>query len=202
MNCNKSKRWISDALDGVLSAPEMVRLDRHLQTCKTCCAYQKNLEVLRIRARELRDAGVDPQHMLDLQLRLKTQLSAPALHTPKPFRFFGAGPVRWGWGAAAAAVVTAVLILLFIPRGIPVPGEESLAFSLEESLSQIYAEIGEDVELERSFDQLLEATVRDLVDSSFFGFEGGFLDSHSFLESLSEEELNALEQKLKKDIES
>lgn len=36
MSCERSELWMMEALDSVLSAPDRLRLDEHLQTCSRC----------------------------------------------------------------------------------------------------------------------------------------------------------------------
>jgi hypothetical protein len=134
--------------------------------------------------------------------RLKERLRAEAgveRATARPYPVFRD---RRAWLAAGALAAAAVLVLLVLPPQKAGLRDKGVAFSIDETLAQVFTEIGDDPELERAFNTLLASFLRGIMESSPGGIGLGHYDSPLLWQDLTEEELRFLENEIKKEMKS
>jgi len=202
MSCRKWERWISDAQDGELSLRRQRHLKLHFGTCPACRIYAARLRVLHAQSEGLEDEPVSAQQARDMLARLKERLRAEAEAERAPARPYPVFRDRRAWIAAGALAAAAVLVLLVLPPQKAGLRDEGIAFSIDETLAQVFAEIGDDPELERAFNSLLASSLRGIMESSPGGIGPGHYDSPLFWQDLTEEELRFLENEIKKEMKS
>jgi predicted anti-sigma-YlaC factor YlaD len=120
MNCKKSQQWISQDLDGELSARRKVRLDAHLESCAACRELREQWARVGARLRETRPAAaVTPEAAwADVRRAIRNAGATPAPEAPWIF----VPALRW-----AAATALAVVIGLFVMRTIRGPTPAGVA---------------------------------------------------------------------------
>jgi hypothetical protein len=197
MNCTKVEKWLSDRIDGALSERKTRAIEAHLEKCAACRSYAASLEKIHEEILHLEREEASPAFWEGFAQRLKANLgSAREMKNRRPF-------VRgWNWvwsGAALLAVVLVGLYLLLFQNPQP---QEMVVFSLENSLTRIYQEIGDDSELEELFNSILVESINEYLEDSEWRERPEFLNNLLFWENLTEEELKFLESEIKKDITS
>lgn len=197
MNCTKVEKWLSDRIDGALSERKTRAIEAHLEKCAACRSYAASLEKIHEEILHLERGEASPAFWEGFAQRLKANLgSAREMKNRRPF-------VRgWNWvwsGAALLAVVLVGLYLLLFQNPQP---QEMVVFSLENSLTRIYQEIGDDSELEELFNSILVESINEYLEDSEWRERPEFLNNLLFWENLTEEELKFLESEIKKDITS
>ena len=195
MTCEKCRRWVSDGLDGRLSAEKERALLVHLDRCPSCRRYATDLEIIDARARS-REAERPPAgYWEDLNRRLNARLADLAAGERNPGRLKASGMKRaWAGVVPVMAVFLGVYLFLAKPAAQPVDH----MFSMEDALAGIYLEIGDDADLESRFSQSLAASVAEALQDA--GGEGGtrFPEEIIFWESLTDEDMRLIESGLRK----
>lgn len=191
MRCKRAERRISDDLDGALGARKRAGLSRHLRDCPRCRFYAASQGLLRDKARGFEKPVPSPDFWNAFNRRLRAGLEAERTQDSAP-------PVpgrRWAWAGSALALALVVASLVFLRNGAG-NGLAVSTFSFEDSLTQIYQAIGEDDDLESSFNQallvLLGEVFQDAEEIGLPGAEGGL----SIWEGISEDELGWLEEEV------
>jgi predicted anti-sigma-YlaC factor YlaD len=205
MSCRTWEKWISDDLDGALSLHKKERLQRHFKSCEACRSYAARLQRLREYANQLVAAEpVSQSHLEELQEGLKPRLAAAARELQGDGSAWknGRGQRRWTWWALGALAAAAVLLVLVLPHGDRQGPDEVYAFSLEEALTLLSAELGDDWSLEVSFNELLAANFRKTAEIPDEEFHMNPFESPLFWENLTEEELRYIESVIKKEMKS
>lgn len=204
-SCRTWKKRISDDLDGALSSPTKKRLQKHLADCEACRAYAARLERLHQCAKDIAAAEpAGPSHLQELRESLKPRLAEAAreLREGGASRKSGVRRKRWPWWAVGTLAAASLLFVLVVPQGDRQGPTEVYAFSLEDALASLSAELGNDLRLEVSFNELLAATIPDAAEASDTEFLGNPFENPLFWEDLSEEELRYIESEMKKEIKS
>lgn len=197
MTCQKYEKWISDALDGVLSRKKKKILEDHLTRCSDCRAYEERLSWIQGEAWRMEKAKPSPFYWQEFSASLEGKLKAlePESETPRPFR------LSWKWAWMGAPVLLALtLSLVFFPRQRPAP--ENDIFSYEACLIRLHQEIGDDAKLEEHFNRIILGSLREGLDSAVLEEHSLISEDPFFWESLSEEELKFIEQEIKKEMKS
>lgn len=197
MTCRKYEKWISDAFDGALPEKKKRILGGHLTLCSNCRAYEERLGRIQGEASRLEKTKPSPLYWGEFSASLERKLKALVLERKTPRRL----RLGWRWAWVGAPVLAAlVLSLVFFPR--QKPGQENDIFSYEACLNRLHQEIGDDAKLEDDFNRVILGSLTEGLDSAG-------LEEHSFLpedpffwESLSEEEMEFIEQEIKKEIKS
>ncbi len=198
MGCTKIEKWLSDRIDGELSQKKNKALEAHLEKCAACQSYAASVEKIHDEARSMRRPDASPVFWEGFETRLKANLDSFRLKE-KEKRTFKIG-WKWAWsGAALLAVVVVGLYLLFF-QGKPSP--ELVVFSLENSLTEIYQEIGDDSELEELFNSLVIASIGESLDGSDWEESPGMYENLLLWEDLTEEEMKVIESGIKDDVKS
>jgi hypothetical protein len=198
MRCKKIEKWLSDRIDGELSKRKEELLEDHLERCVSCRSYAASIEKLQDEAGSLEKPEVSPAFWEGFASRLKANLTSfkQGEKEKRPLA------LRWNWvwsGAALLAVVVVGLYLLFFQSQ---PPQEMYVFSLENSLSRIYQEIGDDPELEKLFNSVIMASIGESLEDSEWREHPDFLENLLLWEDLTEEEMKFLESEIKKDVKT
>jgi len=197
MRHRKIQKWLSDSRDGELSGKRRKILGRHLEKCASCCSYAKDLERITLETRKIKRPEVYPAYWEEFNLKLRAKISSLS-QDKKVVAFFQ----RWKWAFAAAAIVVVIALGLLLYFTQSQSAQEAYIFSFEDSLNQIYQEIGDDSELEELFNLVIMASIGETIEGSGETMKLNFFGEPLLWDSLSEEEMRLLESELKKNIKS
>jgi hypothetical protein len=201
MRCKKAEKWISDWMDGVLSARREGILRSHLARCRSCSEYARQVRLLKEETEALYAgaAGAFDGEAFSARLRsnLVRQKRGEGKISSSP------GKPAWRWAAAATSLLLLLSIQLLFP---PSRYEETWANlypnSYEGTLSEITRELQLDRGLEDVFNSLILTSIEEELDGEEMDYYGGYPWRSLLMEELSEEDLKWLEKELKKDITS
>lgn len=197
MRCQKIEKWLSDRIDGELSKEKEGLLEDHLEKCASCRSYAASIAKLQDEAVSIKEAEIPPVFWEEFVSKLQANLKS--FQQEKKER----RPLMLGWnwvwsGAALLAVVVGLYLLFFQSQ----PTQEMYVFSLENSLSRIYQEIGDDSELEELFNSVIMESIGESLEDSGWREHPDFLENLLIWEDLSEEEIKFLESEIKKDVKT
>jgi predicted anti-sigma-YlaC factor YlaD len=197
MICQKYEKWISDALDGALSERKKRNLNSHLTDCSDCHAYQESLSRIQAEALRLDKAKVSPSYWENFSASLKKRLQAlePEREAPRALRLSW----KWAWAGAPVFLALGISLVFLLNRG---QAPENDIFSYEACLSRLHLEIGDDAKLEDNFNHVILGSLRGGLDSAALEERYLFSEDPFFWESLNEEELEFIEQEIKKEMKS
>jgi predicted anti-sigma-YlaC factor YlaD len=198
MKCPKYEQWISDALDRSLSEKRRKILEDHLAQCPDCRAYNDRLS--RIQAEALRPEKIkpaSPQYWEEFSASLEKKLQAlePERETTRLSR------LGWKWAWAGAPLLLALALGLVFLRNQGRPLEDDV-FSFEACLNLLGQEIGDDAKLEENFTRLILGCLKEALGSAVLEERWVVSDDPFFWESLSDDELEFLEQEITKEMKS
>ena len=197
MGCRKIEKLVSNNIDGELPEKKKKILEAHLKGCSSCRSYAKTIERIHEETKNLEMPEVSPAYREEFASRVKTRITS--LQPEKGIRLPLFSRWKWAWTAAALAFVIVVGSVLYLTKSRQ--PQEMYIFSFENSLAQIYQEIGNDSELEDLFDSVILASIGETLEDS-----GGIIGPDSYessilWENLTEEEMRFLESEIKKDPE-
>lgn len=201
MKCAKIEKWISDDLDGALAPRKKPALDRHVASCPACRAYRLNLEKLQAGALGLDRAAERPEaYWRDFGARLAAGLRNDPAPRPAPSRAPLALRRPWAWGGAglAAAAAVAAYFVFLQPKALPGP----FVFSFEDTVASIMEEIGDNSELESSFNLALQASIEEAIREDGESALRQLTDDPLVWEGLTEDEMALLESKIRNEKQS
>lgn len=182
-------------LDREFSEKRQQLLKKHLEECAACRAYKESIEKIHVESKSLEKPNLSPEYwqMFNSKLRTKLLSIEPEEYKSKPFLLRW----KWAWAAASSILIAAIglYFLFFQPNATP----ETYAYSYEDALSQIYQEIGNNSELENSFNQLILVSIQETIQGNL---PQNFSDDPYLWESLTEEDLVFLESEIKKESRS
>jgi hypothetical protein len=197
MKCRRCERLISDELDGALSARDGGRLADHLVVCPSCRAYKKSLELLQERAGHGEDIPMSSEYLEGFSARLRVRIAAvdgaerprrPALRVP-----------RWVWLAAPLATA-ALLVFLEIGRLGPSAGFD---FPLAEGdMGAINQALIDNPDLAVDLNSLIVGSIQDDIGGISPEEVPALVDDPSFWDNLSEDEAEAIDGEIRKEIKS
>jgi len=197
MKRHKYEKWISDALDGGLSLKKKKILEGHLAQCPDCRTYRACLH--RIQEEALRVGGikVSPSYGEQFSARLEKKLRSlePARETSRPFR----PSWKWAWAGAPVFLALGISLVFLLNRG---QAPENDIFSYEVCLDRLHQEIGNDAKLEADFNRIILGSLGEGMDSGALGEHSLLSEDPFFWENLSDEELQFMEQEIKKEMKS
>lgn len=194
MACKKFERWISDEIDGKLASGRKSALDRHMKACAACRSYKNDLDVLQSAGKNAGKPELPEAYWAEFNSRLAAGLSPPALKNKRRLRPLVIRP-RWALSVATFLLIVAAGLFFFLPR--PQGLRERYIFSLEDSLTVIYQEIGEDADLESAFNQTLLASIGETLRASQEEVDPFFGENPLIWEGLTDEEILAIEDGLR-----
>jgi Putative zinc-finger len=200
MRCKKAEKWISDDIDGCLSADQRRLLESHLAECGSCRAYHKRLVNIQKESRGLFLPQVAPGYWQESILRLKARLEA----RKDGLKIGGRQAIavfprrRWAWAGATALLVVA-FGLYFILSG-PKDSRDIVAFSFEDAIKGINQDIGSNPELERELDLIIQDSIHEHIGEISEVANPFHYENPLFIESLNEEELQLLDRALKTEL--
>lgn len=133
--------------------------------------------------------------------RLKLRIETPEARNrnPVPVRvpIFGAAR-RWAWaGAVSILALSAGLYLNLSTSRLPI---ETYPLTLEETINRLYERIGDNPALEDDFALLLQASIKDQAGDEDGDVKRLLYGNSSFIESLSDEEIQLLDSHLNKEL--
>jgi hypothetical protein len=203
MRCEKAERWISDDLDGALSAGRKKRkLEAHLTSCPGCRSY---------RERSVRLAGIVVQApvrtedekraflaRLDVRIRaLKAGAASGKDRTRQAPAFFPGS--RWAWaGAASLLVLAAGLYLVLAPGG---PVGTIFQAAPEETWASLERQLETSPDLVRDIDASLRASLDEPLRDMSAEVIPLIIEHDLFLEGLSDEDAELLAAEIALQIE-
>jgi predicted anti-sigma-YlaC factor YlaD len=196
MGCKKIEKWLSDRIDEELSQKKIKALDAHLKKCAVCRSYAASIEKIHDEAKSMGRQDASPAFWEGFVSRLKVNLNSPR-QEKKERR-----PVRlgWNWVWSGTAILIVVIIGLYLLFFQSMPSQEMYVFSLDNSLTQIYQEIGNDSELEELFNSIVIASIGESLGDSEWVESPDFFENLLLWEDLTEEEIKFLESEIKEDV--
>ena len=198
MECRKIEKWVSNNIDGELSEKKKKILEAHLKKCSSCRSYAKVIQRIHKETKSLETPEVSPVYWEEFTSSLKTKISSSLPEKRRGGALF----LRWKWawvGAGLIFVIVVGLTLYLIQNKAP---QEVYIFSFENSLSQIYQEIGSDPELEDLFNSIILASIGETLEDSGWIISPDFYENPLLWENLTEEEMRFFESEIKKDSNS
>jgi hypothetical protein len=198
MVCKKIKKWLSDRIDGELSEKKIKALDAHLEKCAACRSYAVSVEKIQDEAKSMGRQDASSAFWEGFVSRLKANLNSSRQEKEerKPVR------LGWNWAWSSAALLIVVIVGLYLLFFQSMPSQEEYVFSLENSLTKIYQEIGDDSELEELFNSIVIASIGESLDDSEWEESPDFFEKLLLWEDLTEEEIKFIESKIKEDVKS
>jgi len=173
----------------------------HLSRCAPCRDYRRRLERIQNGARASSSPQVPAAYWESAIARLKLRIETPEARNrdPLPGRVpMSAAARRWAWaGAVSILAMGAGLYLLLSPPRLPV---ETYPLTLEETISRLYERIGDNIALEDEFASLLQASIRDQAGDEDGDVARLLYGNSSFIESLSDEEIQLLDSQLNREL--
>jgi len=200
MRCEKAKRWISDALDGRLSEKKRFRLGAHLEECPICRSYKTGLERVQEEAILARDKGPGPEYFAASLIRLRVRLKAEdaaTLPIERPAPAFSPRG-RWVWASAASVIFAAAGIFFISSRTRPPQELYSLAF--DEPLASFEHQIADSPEVASDFEKAVRKSLRETAGIRHADVDPLLADHTMLVESLTEEEIQAFDAAIQKEI--
>lgn len=198
MKCKEIEKWLSDLIDEELSERKRKEVDDHLQKCSLCRAYQEKLERIQTTVKEVDSGRVAPDYWEEFPSRIKDRISSfrPRQRERSPFAW------GWRWAWVGAALILVIFMGLYLMHFQPRAEQEVYVFSFEDSLAQVFQEIGENSELAGLFNTVILVSIEETLGETEREIVPG-LESLSFPEEeLTEEELIHLDSEIKKEIKS
>lgn len=198
MKCKKIEKWLSDLVDGELSDRKKKDVESHLQECRLCRSYLERLERIQTTAKKLDYGRVTPTYWEEFPSRIKDRISSlkPRQKERSPFAW------SWRWAWVSAALILVIFIGLYTFYFQTRAGQEVYVFSFEDSLAQIFQEIGENSEMADIFNTIILESIRESLGETEGGIVPGFEDLTFPEDDLTEEELIYLDSEIKKEIKS
>jgi len=198
MKCKKIEKWLSDLVDGELSERKRKEVESHLQKCSLCRSYQEQLERTQTTAKELDYRSVPPDYWEEFPSRIKDKISSlrPRQRERSPFAW------GWKWAWVGAGLILVIFIGLYIFYFQTRAGQEVYVFSFEDSVAQVFREIGENSELADIFNTIILESIGESLGETEGEIVPGFEDLFFPEDELREEELIFLDSVIKKDIKS
>ena len=201
MRCKKIEKWISDGMDGKLSAEKRTILESHIVACASCRAYREHLENIQKESQGLLRPERAPAYWQESISRLKAGLGAGKGAAAKIKEIRSPSFLsKWTWAwAGAAALVVVAFGLYFILSG-PKTSQEIMAFSFEDAITRIDQEIGKNPELEKDLNSVIQDSIFEHIGEINEAANPFHYENPLFLESLNEEELQALDSAIKDEL--
>jgi hypothetical protein len=194
MRCKKIEKWISDGIDGRLSAEKRTILESHIAACASCRAYREHLENIQKESQGLLRPQPAPGYWQESISRLKAGLRAAqgagtkVKEIPSPSFLF-----KWKWAWAGAAALLVVALGLYFILSSPKARPEMMAVFLDDAIAGIDQEIGDNPELEKYLNSVLQDSIYENIGEINEAANPFHYENPLFLESLTEEELLALD---------
>lgn len=195
MGCKKIEKWVSNNIDGELPEKKKKILEAHLKRCSSCRSYAKIMERIHKEAKNLEMPEVSPAYREEFVSRIRTKISSAQPEEREGAPLFS----RWKWAWTAAALIFVIVvgsILYLTQRRQP---QEVYIFSFEDSLAQIYQEMGSDSELEDLFNSVILASLGETLEDSEWIIQPDSYENSILWENITEEEMRFLESEIKKD---
>jgi hypothetical protein len=198
MKCKKIEKWLSDLIDGELSERKRKEVEDHLQECSLCRAYQEKLERIQTTGKELDSGRVAPDYWEEFPSRIKDRISSfrPKQRERSPFAW------GWKWAWVGAALLLVIFMGLYLIQFQPRTEQQVYVFSFEDSLAQVFQEIGGNSELANLFNTIILASIEETLGETEREIVTGLEDLSFPEEELTEEELIQLDSEIKKEIKS
>jgi anti-sigma factor RsiW len=194
MRCQTARKRISDDLDGRLDARRRAGLEGHLEGCRSCRDYRRDLESIQAEAglpQETREG-----FWTDFERRLEARLDAAT-----PGRARVAVPFaprrRWAWAAAAAATLAGISLWLALPR--PVPPLAEAWLPTDDILDPLVRAAEADPDLAGRIDREIRASMEEFLPSRESSEALLPAADPLFWESLSDDDLRAVVATLEKE---
>jgi len=197
MKCRKYEKWISDALDRALSERKTKILEDHLAGCPNCRVYKERLSMIQHEALRLEVTEVPPSYWQEFSQSLGKKLRAlePRKEAPNQFR------LSWKWAWLGAPVLLIWVLSFIFLRDRVQPLEDNI-FSYEACLDRLYQAIGDDLGLEENFNRVILGSLSEGLDFATIEESPVLSDEALFWEDVSDEELEFIEQEIKKETKS
>jgi anti-sigma factor RsiW len=196
MSCAKYERWISDRLDGALSAKRERALEAHLQTCQSCRIFVREAQRVQKEIKAFPTEPLSETYWEDSLKRMRAKLAGQEMRPAK--KVLPAWGWKWAWLAAPLLLAALGAFLIFRQPARPVADDY---LNAEERMGAIYSELGDNPDLERAFNLALESSIQESL-SPGSDVRESHLENPLLYRVVSEEEMNFLLQELKNELTS
>jgi hypothetical protein len=198
MRCEKSKRLISEDLDGRLPVKERSRLEAHRERCPDCRAYGAGLEKIQARAGRPAAEGPGPEYFAASLGRLRIALAAEAA-APGGYRKPHFAPQgRWAWAGAGSLLLAAAAVFFAVSRTRTPQEIFSLAF--DEPLASFEYRIADSPDVASDFAKAVQTSLRQSAVSKHADVEPLLNDHALQVESLTDDEVLDLDTALRSEL--
>jgi hypothetical protein len=198
MRCERSKRLISDDLDGRLPAKERSRLETHRERCPGCRAYRAGLEKIQARAGRPAAEGPGPEYFAASLGRLRTALAAEAAFRGGRRAPHFAPQGRWAWAGAGSLLLAATAVFFAVSRTRTPQEIFSLAF--DEPLASFEHRIADSPDVASDFDKAVRTSLRQSAVSRHTDVEPLLNDHALQVEDLTDDEALDLDTALRSEL--
>lgn len=196
MRCQEIEKWLSDNIDGELSEGQKKTLKIHLEKCSSCQGFARDLGKINEETKSLMNFKLSSNYWPAFLTRLQRDISS--LQSRE--RMTASVIMKWRWTLGSIAIIAAIVIGLLLHFNQANFSQEFYVFSLDESLSRIYQEIGDDQELEEVFNSVVFVSIAETFEGSERDIAFVFYEDFD-LDNLTEEETKWLISEIEKETE-
>jgi hypothetical protein len=197
MKCEHYQRWVSDDLDGVLTAKKRRRLESHLSACAACWSYRQELALIQAEAGALEAGPVAADYLEEFTAAIEKKLRQEKEVADRG----GPVPPRWKWAWVSVPLALALIFgIVFFRSGRD--GFRNEIFSFEACLDRVFEEIGGDEKIAADFSRSLSVSLLEGGEAVVLEDDIDLWSEPFFWQSLSDEDLGWIEEEIKKGIRS
>ena len=205
MRCEKTKRLISEDLDGRLPERKRSRLEAHLGICPDCRVYRAGLETIQGRSRRTAAEGPGPEYFAASLGRLRAALAAEAAGAATSPRSGRRAPHfvpqgRWAWAGAGSLLLAAGVVFFAVSR--TRSPQELFSMAFDEPLASFEHRIADSPDVASDFDKAVRTSLGESVRVRHMGVEPLLADHALMVENLSDEEVLDLQAHLQSELSS
>ena len=197
MKCPKIEKWLSDSVDGEISSRKKAKITAHIEICPACRAFRDQMIQINDEVRALEGTGMSLAQSREFTARLRSTIAE--LEEKRKKGILHVFRNRWIFIPASVVVVSLfILIFVFYDRG-DYESDEIYVFSLGNAVEEIYQEIGDDAALLAKFNQLISASINEMLLTPDWDEMLNFEDAVFLWEELAGEETKHLDTETKKE---
>jgi hypothetical protein len=197
MKCEKIQHWLSDSVDGEIQKGKKADIDAHLDSCPSCRAFLDQITQIDEEARSFDVPGLSPMKSGEFASRLKSAISE--LEEKSEGGILHVFRKKWIFVPASVFLLSLFILTFVFYEKRDFKAEEVYVFSLGKVVEEIYQVMGNDLVLEEAFHSLLSASINKMLITADWDERLNSEDDLFLWEEFSEEELEILEQEIKRD---
>lgn len=197
MKCQKIQRWLSDSVDGEISQSKNDKIAAHIETCRACRAFRDQIRQISDEARALDVPGMSSIQKQEFSAKLRSTIAD--FEEKKEEGILHVFRNKWIFIPASLVLVSLfILIFIFYDRG-DFQDEELYVLSFGKAVEEIYREIGDDAALQEEFNNLISASINEMLLPQNWEETLPQEDSVFLWEEFAEKETEHLDTEIKKE---